>query len=359
MILRWRQLLTCGLLLWQAGQVWGVDTPAASAAQRLEQVRLQMLERAMQASTRVDALSWVDAQGRLQEHQSLRQSVEVPPLKDSASPAATRDLVREARTDCRARRSPSDLRATLALRSHWPSRLVPSVRARLQDSVQGHWLGDSAQRPWRMFRAATPVPGQSDYERLLLSPPADHSPWTVELQLESLPPLRADTARMVWRLAVLQKEQLLMDQRVELELPQRQQPWGAEEWTEPAWQQVQQLLERWSRQLDQQFACVQPRAEVLAQQGSSWVLNMGSLAGLRVGDEWALADPAWLPERTLESGAIAQMVVARVVRVDAMRAELSLVAGEARQPRSGWVALPLNDPHAGLAAQLSPPPARR
>lgn len=361
MLPRWRLLLTCGLLLWQAGQAWAGDAPPPSAQERLEQARMQLLEQAMRASTRVDALSWVDAQGRLQEHQSLRQSVELAPLAEpgSAHGHSARDLVREPPTDCRAQRTATDLRATLALRTHWPSNLGPAVYTRLQDSVQGHWLGEATQRPWRMFRSQQPPPDQSAYERLLLAPPAEHSPWRAELHLHTMPPLQANSTRMAWRLALMQNDRLLLDQRAELELPQRQQAWGAEEWTPQAWQAVDLLLDEWAQQLNRQFACVRPRAQVVAQEGGRWVLNMGSLAGLRMGDEWALVDPAWLPERTLEAGAIEHLVVARVVHLDSQRAELLMVAGNTPSARAGWIALPLNDPHAGLTAHLTPSSVRR
>lgn len=357
----WLSRLLAGLLSWQAAVALCADAPGLSAQERLEQARLRLLEQAMQASTRIDALSWVDAGGRLQEHQSMRQSVQLPALQGAGSQLPVRDLVLEGarpRQDCRSHPHTA-LHPTLALRAQWPQRLPPAVHQRLQDSVRLHWLAEDGQRPWRMFRASTPVASASTYERLLLTPPAHNSAWNVELRIEPLPMTEPDTARIAWRMAVMQHDNLLLEQRAELALPQRIQPWGAAEWTEAGWHSVNQLLEQWAQLLSQQFACVQPRPEVVAQEGRNWVLNMGSLAGLRVGDEWALVDPAWLPERTFEAGAIEQMVVARVSRVDAMRAELTLIAGEARLPRTGWVAQPMNDPKADLSAVLNPWPVRR
>ncbi len=362
MLRRCRPWLAAALLLAPLAPALAAEPAPPSAGARLEQAREQLLQQALQASTRVEAWSWIDSQGRLQEHQSMRQAVELPALQGAGSTLPARDLVRApapTRQDCALPMGAAPLYPTLALRTVLPGRWPAAVRERLQETLQLRWLGEDAQRPWRMFRATADLVGLSPYERLLLSPPAERHPWRAELQLEPLPSERAERTRMAWRLVVLHQEQALLEQRAELTLALRAQPWGAPEWTEQAWQQVGELLAQWSQRLDQQFACVRPQPEVVAQEGQRWVLNMGRLAGLRLGDEWALIDPAWLPERTLEAGAIEQLVVARVVRLDAMRAELSLVAGEAGKPRTGWIAQPLHDPRAALSAALPSASARR
>ncbi len=374
---RWSRTLACGLLLWQAGGALCADAPP-SALERLEQARQLLTEQALRASTRVDALTWVDAQGRVQEHQSMRQSVQWPALQGSAAGQAPRDWVLEAHrsgnalasttasappapaASCPARTG-STLHPALALRTHWPARLSPGVRTRLQDTLGLQWLASdsTAPRPWRMFRLPQRPEGLSPYTQLLSSPPQPNSPWTVELRLDLLPSGDSEVAHLAWHLSLWQRNTLLGEQRATLQLPQRQPPWGAPEWTDPAWATVQQQLRDWGQWLDQRLACVRPQPEVVAQEADHWVLNMGSLAGLRLGDEWALVDPASLPERTLEAGAIEQMVVARVVRLTPLRAELSLVAGQAQAPRNGWVAHPFSDVQPRHTALTAPAPIHR
>jgi hypothetical protein len=108
-------------------------------------------------------------------------------------------------------------------------------------------------------------------------------------------------------------------------------------------------MQAWAQLLDQRLACEKVEPEIVAVESGQWVLNMGRLAGLRVGDEWALVNPAQLPERSMQPGAIDQMVVGRITQVQDLRAHISLVAGNARAPQPGWVARPL------AAAQLSEP----
>jgi hypothetical protein len=359
--LRWRHALLLSGVLGPMAASHAAEPPAQGAQARLEQAREQLLQQALQSSTRVDAWSWIDAQGRLQEHQSMRQWVELPALQGGAPGGGAKDLLRSAATTDKACPHPAEkpLRAALALRTSWSAQWPSAVRERLQESVQSRWLSDDSVRPWRVFPAHEERAGMSAYDRYLVLPPVVQSPWRLDLQLEPLPSERPELVRMAWRMTVTQRETLLLERRADLALPQQHRAWGAPEWTPQAWEQVHLLLQQWAQLLDQHFACASVQPQVVAQEGPRWVLDMGALAGIRVGDEWALIDPAWLPERTLEPGAIAQMVVARVVRAEPMRAELVLVAGEPSQPRTGWVAQALHAKTTDLNARWTPASARR
>ncbi len=347
---RW---LVCLLVLHAAT---GQASEGVSASERLELARQKLAEQALRASARVDAISWIDSSGRLHEHQSLRQSLHWPGPLDAAQ-GAGRDLLLEgqrAPTGCAADVPATGLYPTLALSTRWPTRLSASQRDRLTQTVRLQWLGnDDAARPWRMFQAATAYP--STYEQRLLAPPAPDSDWRAELRLESQPSVERGSERLQWRLSLLHHNKLVAQQHVLMDLPVLPQAWGPALWTEASWQAIEQQLSAWAELLNRQMACVRPQPQLEAGTSGGWQLNMGRLAGLQVGDEWVLVDPAWLPDRALEPGAIGKMVVARVVRVDDSRAELVTLAGDPRLPRPGWVAHPLNLKAAGLA----PPPGLR
>jgi len=352
---RWTNKMAGLALVWLA--LPGLCAEPSTAQERLEQARLKVLDQALKASTRVESWSWMDASGRLQEHQSMRQAVQWPALQGAKAQEAPQDLLHPASASqsptsaavdqCPKHTAPKNLHPTLALHTQWPDRLPMGIQERLQESVNGQWLGSAAKpHHWRMHTGLN-LPAQlSTYERLLLSPPAQDSAWQVHIKLDVLDSLQPHTQRLVWHLALTHKDRLVAEQRTEQELPVRRQSWGASEWTAQSWQAIGQQLRQWSSLLDQQLACERPQPQVVASTGQQWTLDMGRLAGLRLGDEWALVDPAKLPERSLEPGAIGQMVVARVVRLQDMRAELALVAGEAHLPRNGWIAHPLS-----LAAQ--------
>lgn len=353
---RW---LACLLVLHATS---GHCSDGVSAGERLELARQKLAEQALRASARVDAISWVDSSGRLHEHQSMRQSLYLPaPLDKPSAPA--RDLLVEGSRSASASACGADVPASglypiLSLSTRWSARLPVGVRDRLTQAVRLQWLGsDAVARPWRMFQA--PGPYASTYDQMLLAPPSPDSDWRVELRLDVLPATSRSTERLQWRLALTHQHRLVAEQHALMDLPVQPQAWGLALWDEASWQRIEQQLHVWSELLNRQMACVRPQPQLEATFSGGWQLNMGRLSGLQVGDEWVLVDPAWLPDRALEPGAIGRMVVARVVRVDETRAELVTLAGDHRLPKPGWVAHPLNLKMAGIPPASGVQQARR
>lgn len=333
-----------GLLLCSFAAVQASDS--LSASDRLEQARQKLVDQVMQAGVRVDAISWLDASGRLHEHQSMRQSIDwLTPLDQPRQ--AVRDLLSEnpgqGKPDAACLRTavgPS-LYATLGLSVHWPERLQAGTRERLEQAIRLQWMGsDDRGRNWRMFRA--PVYFGSTYQQRLQAPPAHDSEWQVQLQLELLPAGAAADERLQLRLSLSHQRSLMTERQILMDLQTLPQAWGPAVWAEASWQRIEQQLTDWADLLDHQLACTRPQPRLEATPSGGWQLNMGRLAGMHVGDEWALIDPAWLPDRALEPGAIGKMVVARVVRLDDTSAEIMTVAGDVRQVRPGWSVQALN-----------------
>jgi len=69
-------------------------------------------------------------------------------------------------------------------------------------------------------------------------------------------------------------------------------------------------------------------------------INAGSVAGVRAGDEWLLADPQSFPSRLVDTQS-ASVLLAKVVEVTPHQARLAVVAGSAAQTiPSHWRAWP-------------------
>lgn len=352
-----RSCQALGLLLW--GLTASGQTLAPSAEQRLEAARQAIAEQALRQSTRVDAVSWIDTQGRLQEFHAYRQSSQVGALSTGAGgPQANVDLLRQPTPPCQVRPTHRAAHAPVALQIRWPQRMPPSTRERLQELITQTWLGSDRAHPWRMHMA-TPPAQASAYERLLTAPPSAEPQWTLLLQLDPLPDATPELSQLAMRLSLQRSRpaRVLFEQRLELSLEQRQLAWSAAEWKESAWQALAQHLQAWTPQLDQHLACEKVEPEIVATEAGQWVLNMGSLAGLRTGDEWTLLNPAQLPGRSMEPGALDQMVIVRVTQVQALRAHVRLVAGDARAPQPGWVARPLMANDTPEATGFSPLPS--
>lgn len=340
--------------------ITGHCNDGANASERLELARQKLVDQALRSSARVDAFSWIDSAGRLHEHQSMRQSFQWPaPLEKSGG--GVRDLLLEgsrSESKCGHDAAAPGIYPTLALSTRWPARLPAAQRERMEQAIRTHWLGmNDESRPWRMF--PSPVRYASSYDQRLLAPAAPESDWRVELRLELQPAMDQTRERLVWRLALSHQHNLVAEQQVSMDLRVQPQPWEHALWTDSTWQTIEQQLMAWSDLLNSQMACVRPQPQLEAGVSGGWQLNTGRLAGLQVGDEWVLVDPAWLPERALEPGAIGRMVVARVVKVDDMHAELLTLAGDPRLPRPGWVAHPLNLKKAGTPPAPGLQQARR
>jgi uncharacterized protein (DUF2237 family) len=86
------------------------------------------------------------------------------------------------------------------------------------------------------------------------------------------------------------------------------------------------------------LACESVKPEVTQARGADLRINAGSLAGVRAGDEWVLADQKRFPQQILEAGVGAEVVLARVQRVYAHHAQLQVLAGPADQVRTQWLA---------------------
>ena len=83
---QWRINAGIGLLTLCSTAAWA-QAPS-TAAQRLEQLRLSLLERAVQAAVRVDTTAWIDSQGRLQESSRFRQSLKFGEVQASLAAQA-------------------------------------------------------------------------------------------------------------------------------------------------------------------------------------------------------------------------------------------------------------------------------
>ena len=89
------------------------------------------------------------------------------------------------------------------------------------------------------------------------------------------------------------------------------------------------------------LAC-DPQAFAVAKptKGGAAQVNVGSKAGLRVGDKLMVADDRVLPAHALEPGALDAAVLAEVKSVSAYQAGLKQVAGKNQKMQGGWVAWP-------------------
>jgi len=379
-----------GLLVLQvfvAATAWAQPSLSGfSAEERLEAIRQGLVQAALEGATRVESLAWIDGQGVLREGSSFRSGMDVrgvqvlsyvrdntgqpqaqlqlPPVSVSnAAPVPARqDLLRQRKTASQCENA-ATLRHLIGLRmtveEGWSVDEAPLARALGQLTTNLLQQSGSVASGWAMLPRFAPA--QSDYERILLGTTADQLPWQAYLRVKPAPPLPATgaanylsmlpiwadrpvMARLSFSLVARGKSRPAFEGSVQLEVLRQAQPWGRPQLEASVRAQATSLIQPWVLALSEQFSCEALRPDVIAVRGVELSINAGTLAGVRTGDEWVLADPQRFPQQILASGVAATSVLARVGQVYPHNAQLQIVAGPSDVVRTDWRAWRADSP---------------
>lgn len=407
-----RPLLNLRPGLWALCLCTGVAAGAAelSADEKLQAVRQELLQAALQGATQVRSTAWIDGSGALQESSSFRHGLQVrgvrvlsyhrdeagqpaakvqwqasqdlnrpataaqpgaaaaaggkPVLAESKAAAAAAAATATATATATACDSAAGLRHVLGWSLSMTSRAGIDEHHVLRETgevLTQRWRerADSARR-WRTLELPPPsAPQGSSYLRLLTAGPAEVRPsWVASVRLEhlQLQPLSpalilgqtADPVpaklRLVFSLSQAEGGEPRLRDSQELTVFTALPAWGPMRLDVPSAEALRQQLDRWARQVDELLACQAPQVQVLHSQADRVQVDQGALAGLRPGQEWLISDRRKVPAQVLEPGAADAMVLARIERVDAQRAELRVLAGPRDQIRPRWQAWPMPGP---------------
>lgn len=371
--------LLCALCLATGlGAAWAQTRAAALTAQeRLDAIRHSLVETALQGATQVRATQWLDAQGQLHDSSSFRSGMQVRGVRvlsysrDSAGqalaqldmPTPAKDLGRIL-SDKASGNTPScepgagrTLRHVVGLNTVFEAGTPVAVQRLIRQQISQQWL--SAQDlSWRMQernnRPAVMSVGTAPtgYEQALTSSNSAPLPWMATLRIRSeTAPLKA------WeQLAGLRPHHLVLtldftvtpsdgqDKQFQagnrLTLPLAPQEWAGASLDETGTAQLRSQWQIWAQRLDQWMGCEPPQPQVTDRGKQNLHINAGSVAGVRAGDEWLLADPQSFPSRLVDTQS-ASVLLAKVVEVTPHQARLTVVAGSSAQAiPSHWRAWP-------------------
>jgi hypothetical protein len=337
-----------------------------SSEERLEAIRQGLVQAALEGATRVESMAWIDGQGVLREGSSFRSGMDVrgvqvlnyvrdnsgqpqarlqlPPRQDllkrpaTASPCANSAVLRHV------------IGFRMTLEGGWSVDEAPLAQALGQHTASLLQQSGGVASAWAVL--PRPAPAQTDYERLLLATSADQLPWQANLLVKPAPPLAATGAarylsvmvRLHFSLVARGQTRPAFESSVQLEVPRHAQAWGRPQLEAAARAQASQLIQPWVQALSAQFSCEAVLPEVTAVRGPELSINAGTLAGVRAGDEWLLADPQRFPQQILASGVAATAVLARVGQVYPHHAQLQIVAGPSDTVRTDWRAWRADSP---------------
>ena len=370
-----------------------VQAAGLSAEERLEAVRQELLEATLQGATQVHSTAWVDAQGALRESSSFRHGMQVRGVRvlsyqrdadgqpraqvqwqgsqDTAKPTAAAPAAKTLSAPVSAPAKPvacapeGKLKHVLGLKLSVPSRSTDSDAHVFEDArrslAEGWALAGESARHWRLLQQ---VPAHADtalvsgssavYMRLLTAGAAAVQPaWVAHMRLEPLPAedgnwfkwWEAPTPRLRLSLLVSAADGTAVFQtRADVSMPVQTSRWAPPRLSKTAQATLVQVVEQWSESLSERLACQPVKVQVLQSQADRVQVDQGSMAGMRVGEEWLISDRQRVPQRLLEPGAAQALVLARVERVDVQRAELKVLAGPTDQVRPQWQAWPVQSP---------------
>ncbi len=337
-----------------------------SSEERLEAIRQGLVQAALEGATRVESMAWIDGQGVLREGSSFLSGMDVrgvqvlnyvrdnsgqpqarlqlPPRQDllkrpaTASPCANSAVLRHV------------IGFRMTLEGGWSVDEAPLAQALGQHTANLLQQSGGVASTWAVL--PRPAPAQTDYERLLLATSADQLPWQANLLVKPAPPLAATGAarylsvmvRLHFSLVARGQTRPAFEGSVQLEVPRQAQAWGRPQLEAAARAQASQLIQPWVQALSAQFSCEAVLPEVTAVRGPELSINAGTLAGVRTGDEWLLADPQRFPQQILASGVAATAVLARVGQVYPHHAQLQIVAGPSDTVRTDWRAWRADSP---------------
>lgn len=356
--------------------------------ERLEAIRQGLVQAALEGATRVESLTWIDGQGVLREGNSFRSGMEVRGvqvlsyLRDSAGQAQAelqvpsesasktaalptrKDIVREILTPSQKCSDRASLRHLVGLRltvdGGWPVDQAPSAHALgLLTTTLLQQVGGTAAG-WGILKRSAAA--QSGYERILVGTSADQLAWQAVLSVRPVPPVPAAEkppflallqisghdqpvmALLSFSLVARGQNTPVFEASAEIEMPRQAQVWGRPQLEASVREQAANLIKPWTQALAQQFSCSAVRPDVIVASGSQLSINAGALAGVRTGDEWLLADPRRFPQQILASGVAAASVLARVIQVYPLHAQLQIVAGAADSVKTNWRAWRADSP---------------
>lgn len=348
-----------------------------SQDEKLSAIRQGLLQAAMDGPTKVQSTVWIDAQGALQESSSFRtgmlvRGVRVMSYERDSQGQPVADLGWQAHSGnpqvpifkasnpalCKAvpsGRLQHVVGLTVSVAPQWTSDDLPVIRS-LEDYLFSQWQGAaSAAVVWRL--AMSPRKTRSMYADALLGSSADQLPWQARLSLrpltkiivpvvaphdsasaELLVPGPSPEAMMQLDLSITARNQYepLFEAHSLIKWRIDRPNWEAPRLSEESQALLTQQLQSWAQDVRQRMSCEPVLPEVILSSRDTVRINAGALAGVRVGDEWLLANGKDYMQYILEPGVAAQSVLAKVQTVSQHHAQLQVIAGPQTTVQRGW-----------------------
>ncbi len=362
---------------------FGLSAETLSPEDKLSAIRRGLVQAALDGPTQVTTTQWIDGSGALQELSAFRAGMRVRGVRvlaydTDAQGDATAKLQWQETEGADGKpnangKSPASCkpvgkgRLQHVLGWSWTT-LTPldADSAPLVDALQSTVFSNLQQAGtqdarWRLVERPAQV-GRSGYQQALLGSSKDELPWSLNFELVALgskvagdppprvgrnessavavPPVQVPGLQIQLRMTLTPRKQLqpTLQSMVTLVLRTGENNWGPASLSATARDQVREQVNVWSQSMHQRLACLPVIADVTQAAGAQLRVNAGSVAGVRVGDEWVLAHDQDAVQGALNPSAVTQTVLAKVQAVGSYYAQLKPVAGNGQIVQTSWSA---------------------
>ena len=360
---------------------------APSPSDKLAAIRHELVQAALEAPTQVQVTQWIDDQGVLRESSSFRSGMKIrgvrvlsyeknpegelsakldweTPVPSKAALATAQASTNQQSKNCK-RAEAGHLVHVAALNwdlgPQWnvdELRLLMDLRAQFRSD----WERSNPHTTiWRLSEPKAEVQ-RSSYNQALLASGADDIPWQITISVtsvtkskmteqfeayqkfmgeivspvfESNPPLKL---QLHMTLGTRLQSRPVLQLTAPIELQTDLNNLEATRLNSASKQRVFQQAQSWAKEIQETLSCLPVVAQVTQAAPSEFRINAGAASGVRVGDEWLLADEYKIPQRLLEANSTQSSVLATVQLVDQHHALLRVQAGAANNVQRNWVA---------------------
>jgi hypothetical protein len=118
-------------------------------------------------------------------------------------------------------------------------------------------------------------------------------------------------------------------------------------------ERLTQQFVQWKNAISLLVACEAVLPTVTEVKAETIQINAGTVAGIRKGDEWLIADPRKFPSHLVGKDGASQTLLAKVDSVSAYQSTLTILGGPAQSVEAQWRAWPTEN----LAKEAAHPPS--
>ena len=346
-----------------------IGSASAHSEQRIEALRNALINRAMQAPTRIKSSAWIDQSGRLQESTRITSDMTVRGIRLVANPDAQdvtdEKIIIDAANSVITPEQCSDAnsawlrRAILKIEQHGSNDGISADHMAEIVRATNHLFAEtwSSKGSWNLL----PASDLNHYEQLVRVGRQVSAPYGITVSIvtsKSEPKLKTTSQNL--KEAFFPPSPLLPDSMLILTIILSESASGKTVWSSSAplhfpattvsilkrplpgdiSTQLASIISRWKQQVDTKLKCEPIFFNVVNEADGTININAGQASGLRENDKVLVIDQGQVPQHILEGGLDKSVFLAEVESVSNYSSRLRFFSTPPRRNTSRWIAIP-------------------